>query len=521
MSFLKDDKQEFRLSDLNIIGNPDSIFKTADFVNNKEPFGKIPLQVDYTVSNEYYTKLYNDIKTSLKQPVGYITMSKQELQEMLKPFTATVAYDEKSHTVVSRGNVRFLHPNDDPQRAPITSYPVVDFKWKASELRSGAAGAVMFKHDQKSITDILTMSRKAGGKIIELVNNETLLDNYPLIIPIEAISKARDIIFDRTLNEELVEEVQVVYLGFISFGVYYPEQPVVFKIKGKYYNGYFPEEVDDMIDGISSHVPMPLLLAYNLPDGVYSYRSNKDKNNFMLFIGGMCQKNISVYEDTHEDIDNYINGEITEAIHTRPSKIYSNRHVRCEIYRWYGENDISSYREYDSEGQNHGVAFHRVDDISTSILTYKHGELNGPFELRNSTQGQDFLVIGTFGNFQGPPYINSFTRNNLPTLHQYVVGKFFESLNNSGFISVIHFNEKHQLNGIYEIITNVEGYNRQIIANRGEMYSSGNIIVLRQYYIENREVTKKEYTAYITKLREGIATIAKGKDVESIIESYL
>lgn len=186
-------------------------------------------------------------------------------------------------------------------------------------------------------------------------------------------------------------------------------------------------------------------------------------------------------------------------------------------------NEITYYYEYDNNGQRHGISFEEQrGDTPMYILTYKHGKLDGPFELRNQTQSRDFLVIGTFGNFQGPPPdIKSFTRNNLPTLHQYVVGKFFESINNSGFISVSHFNEKHQLNGIDEIITNVEGYNRQIIANRGEMYSSGNIIVLRQYYIENREVTKKEYTAYITKLREGIATIAKGKDVGSIIESYL
>lgn len=64
-------------------------------------------------------------------------------------------------------------------------------------------------------------------------------------------------------------------------------------------------------------------------------------------------------------------------------------------------------------------------------------------------------------------------------------------------------------------------YSTEIIANRGEMYSSGDIVVLRQYFIDGRDVTKKEYTSYITKLREGIATVAKGKDVESIIKSYL
>jgi hypothetical protein len=106
-------------------------------------------------------------------------------------------------------------------------------------------------------------------------------------------------------------------------------------------------------------------------------------------------------------------------------------------------------------------------------------------------------------------------------LSQYVVGKLFVSLYNSSVITVDHFNEKHQRNGIAEMVSFSEQRNRQITADSGEIYSSGGITIMRHYNIDGRDVTAKEYAAYVTQLKAGIATVDKGKDVTALISSYL
>jgi hypothetical protein len=150
------------------------------------------------------------------------------------------------------------------------------------------------------------------SKVTELITDNNIMYNYPLLVPTKPADNG-----------------QVVYLGFISFGVYYPETPVVFQTDASGENNNFSWTVDDICEGRNRDIQMPLLLAYNLPDGIYSYEL-LHSTAFSFFMNGMCQKSIISYNDTREIID-YIDGQIIERIYASIDyTLYDNRHIRCE-----------------------------------------------------------------------------------------------------------------------------------------------------------------------------------------------
>lgn len=226
--------------------------------------------------------------------------------------SATVAYDEKSNTIVSRGDVIFgQHPSNLGNK-PITSYPVVDFKWNPVMYNTTRGISADIKRDQKFITDTLTQAIVDKSKLTELITDNNTMYNYPLLIPM------RPAVYD-----------QVVYLGFISFGVYYPETPVVFQPDASDENRNFSGTVYDICEGRNRDIQMPLLLAYNLPDDIYSYEL-LHSTAFSFFMNGMCQKSIISYSGTREIID-YIDGQIIERIYDSIDyTLYDNRRIRCE-----------------------------------------------------------------------------------------------------------------------------------------------------------------------------------------------
>lgn len=453
---------------------------------------------------------------------GYKAMTKQQfLDTVIAPYKQHIAYDEKSNQLLSLQRnfsdedyeVLFDQKDDNKEHKQWKSYSVVSFEWKPPQLKQSLYNTI----------DHNTPHTKLDKQV------------EPRILAVQLAA---------VYDGDRKEPVKFVYIGFISHGTYYPEQPIEFTDRvtlsfGVYYFDKLSQE-ELFID--IPNIRMPLNLYYDLPDGVYGYKyRGSDRDTIAIFKGGACQGEYATY-NAIVSADVIINGETVESLGSIYHKYIDRRERQCII-----DDDSRSYFtymfQYDEQHRMHGLQI--AND--GHCITYDHGIIHGPF-TRNWSEGfRKHSYTGFIDQGKLPVGSNGLTEQSFLELKSYeqiydicvglVTCEMLEG--NRKHVTYTPLNAKHKINGVLKTIGNLP----TVLAAKGPERGRGTLTIndtsysLSRYFIVDEtqpnaphldpskagsfEYSESEYNAITKQNNEIVDSTIGCMDVTKLIWSYI